>query len=208
MVARAFQQTQMTLYLVHHGEMAGYMPSDFDAPLSADGRAQAAQLSDLFDTLGVRSIYTSPSIHALQTAAPYLALQKSRGNRVARAVAYNLYPMAMLPSQRPRWLDAGELAEHGFSVHMIDGVPPPPQDDDEFMRRVAEFFDNVVFERLRESPVVTALIVDGQVLAALAEHIDKGCTPELRELVANAGPGSVLEFSSNVFRLQFRRQIQ
>ena len=198
----------MTLYLVHHGDMAGYMPSNFDAPLSADGLVLAGELAELLSSLRVRSVYSAPSIRALQTAAPFLAQEKAKNIRIARAVAYNLYTMAMLPSQLPRWLEADELAENGFAIHMIDGTPPPPQADDEFVRRVTEFYDNIVFERLWSSPVPTALFVDGQVLAVLAEHIDKGRTPGLREVVANAGPGSVLEFAPKGFRPEYTRQIR
>jgi phosphohistidine phosphatase len=73
----------MKLFLIRHAQAvelgAANAASDFDRYLTDYGRATAAQLADLLNSLGVRfdAILCSPYVRAVQTAEPLLAICKA-----------------------------------------------------------------------------------------------------------------------------------
>jgi broad specificity phosphatase PhoE len=142
------------------------LSDDPDAPLSADGEAQAAALADLLGDCGAQALLCSPSLRARRTAAP-LAHRLGLDPTLLPALAERR--LGALAGQTRAAVRAGPLADRLTSWEL---APP----DGESLREVAVR----ALRALAEQPPlpVRVVVTHSGVLRAILGVIDD--TPEAR----------------------------
>jgi broad specificity phosphatase PhoE len=155
-----------------------------DVPLTEVGVAQARDVADRLASMGVRRVYTSDLLRAVQTA-----------DHVARATG-----VVARPDRRLRERSYGLLeGRPGREVPMLgrrDGdVPPGGESFADVVRRVGELLDECLADGVRDGVDCVAMVTHGDTIAAAISWL--GLDPD-------HGPSSPGNASVTVARVQVR----
>lgn len=143
------------LFVIRHCSATGQEP---DAPLTAEGLAQAEALATHLETAGIDRIVSSPMLRARQTAAPLarrLGLPVEMDDRLSERV--------LSSTPRPDWL---ARLEDSFADHdlCLEGG--------ESLRTAMARIGACVEEIWQGSAAAPAIVTHGALMAALLVHYD------------------------------------
>ncbi|HEU5102449.1 MAG TPA: histidine phosphatase family protein [Roseiflexaceae bacterium] len=143
------------LYVVRHCKAVGQQP---DAPLTAEGLAQADQLADQLADVSIERIISSPFLRATQSIAPLarrLELPIATDERLAERV--------LSDSELPDWMDALQSTFEDLDRRFQGG-----ESSRAAMQRAA-----AVVREVESGPAgVTLLVTHGNLMTLLLKHFD------------------------------------
>ena len=195
------------LYLVCHGSSAKSADyTDFSQPLT-DGVAQATQICELAQRVQIQYIVSAPNRRSIDTTDMYRAYCRSMNKQCRSHVSYELSQQYL---KAPHEITKGEIAAFGMNMQNVFGnYPKEVETLDEYHRRVIDWFSNQFFFRIfQDAPVPTMIVADPVTIAVISYYIMRNLRYEdVKPVVANLKPGSVLEFGSDGLQLMFTRAI-
>lgn len=169
-----------------------------------DDRQPGIAISSILFNRGVRSLYLPPRASILTGTHPLSTAVRKSGNTFLRELCYNLLVTGQCAN-----VDEALLKRLGISRNMVDGyMPDIHESTEEYAQRVRSWFTNVLMERLKESPIPTAIVADYDVCMIIAEYLtahqmDRTILPHIPQRLRQ--DGTVLEYQNSGLGLEATR---
>jgi 2,3-bisphosphoglycerate-dependent phosphoglycerate mutase len=148
--------TDKVLYVVRHCQSSGQQP---DAPLTQEGKLQAALLSDFFSGVQVERIVSSPFLRAYQSITP---LAEKLG--ITIEVDDRLKEKVLSTKMLPDWLEWVRQSFDDLDLCLVGG-----ESGRTAMQRVVTAVDEIFLHDAK----VTIIVTHGKLMTLLLKHFDE-----------------------------------
>lgn len=153
---------------------------------------------------GVRALYMPPRMSIVHGTHPLSHSVRKSGNTFLRELCYNL-----LVSGQCANVTQNFLKQYGMTRNMVDGyMPDIDETTEEYAQRVRSWFTDVFMDRLKTSPIPTAIVADYDVCMTIAEYLAKH---QMNRAILPHIPGrmrqhdAMLEYQNSGFGLEATR---